>query len=263
MDIKKGTDPKLTTDIPTEPFNYPGKPLGRRFDPEAKDTKSETMSVIYVNNISKTYKMGDELFWALKGVSFEIHEGEFVAILGPSGSGKSTLLHIIGGLDKPTEGEVAVDGEAISVASDKELAVFRNKKVGFVFQFFNLIPRTNVFDNVCLPLIYSKQKGVDAKEKVKQTLSLVGLSEKLQNKPSELSGGEQQRVAIARALINDPRIILADEPTGNLDTKTGEEILKILLSLKNKGKTIVMVTHEKHLADATNRMLTIKDGRLV
>jgi len=256
-------DPKLTTDLPAEPIKYPGKPLPHRFKPSQLDTIYQKSGSLYVQDISKAYLMGGEPFWALKHISLEIKSGEFVAILGPSGSGKSTLLHIIGGLDRPSEGSIFVDAENLSKLSDKKLAAFRNKKIGFVFQFFNLIPKTSVFDNVYLPFLYSRETVDKPKDKVNQLLTSLGLANKLKSKPNEISGGEQQRVAIARALINNPTIILADEPTGNLDSKTGLDILKILLSLKERGKTIIMVTHEQHLANSADRIINIKDGSLV
>lgn len=219
--------------------------------------------MIKVENLAKQYRGGKNIFWALTDINLEIKTGEFIAILGPSGSGKSTLMHLIGGLDKPTKGEVWVDEQNLAKLPGSKLAKFRNQSVGFVFQFFNLISRTNVFDNVKLPLIYSSHSMAEAKEKVLKVLSNVGLSGKLKNRPNELSGGEQQRVAIARALVNDPTIILADEPTGNLDSKTGQEIMNILLGLKKAGKTILMVTHERDLAEKADRIVTMKDGKLI
>ena len=183
--------------------------------------------MIEISNLSKTYKTGETTFAALENVSLKIQKGECVAILGPSGSGKSTLMHLIGGLDQPTSGTIVVDGQNLGELNGKQLARYRNEKVGFVFQFFNLLQGTNSLNNVILPLIYTRKK-INRKLKAVDLLSEVGLKEKLYNKPNQLSGGEQQRVSIARALVNDPEIILADEPTGNLDSKTGEAIFRIL-----------------------------------
>lgn len=219
--------------------------------------------MIKVESISKSYKFGQEDFWALKNISLEVKDGEFVAILGPSGSGKSTLMHIIGGLDRPTGGKIFVDDEDLSQLTDRKLAGFRNKTVGFVFQTFNLIPRMNVLDNVRLPLIYSPPGKVSSNNRPLEVLSSVGLQTKLKNNPNQLSGGEQQRVAIARALVNEPKIVLADEPTGNLDSKTGEQILQILLSLNKQGKTIILVTHEKTIAKVADKTVVLKDGVIV
>lgn len=218
--------------------------------------------MIEVKHLSKAYKDGKETFKALKDVSLKIVGGEFVAILGPSGSGKSTLLHLIGGLDKPTEGEIVINDQDISSFSEKKLARFRNKEIGFVFQFFNLITKLSVYDNVNLPLVYSSDFIDNPKEKIKQVLASVGLERKIKNRVLDLSGGEQQRVAISRALVNDPKIILADEPTGNLDSHNGQEVFKILLGLKGKGKTVVLVTHDENLAKMTDRIISIKDGMI-
>ena len=201
---------------------------------------------------------------ALRGVSFDVQEGEFVAITGSSGSGKSTLMHIIGFLDKPTGGRYLLDGEDTSRFDDNKLAEIRNSKVGFIFQMYNLLPRTSVLDNVLLPTIYNKNDGKSKLEtRARQLLEKVGLSHRIEHRPNQLSGGEQQRVAIVRALINTPRLILADEPTGNLDSKSGQEVIEIIQKLNDEGRTIIMVTHEKEVAECARRILTLKDGRIV
>ena len=222
---------------------------------------SEVTSIIDLKDVSKVYKSGEIQFKALDKVSLEIKTGDFVAILGPSGGGKSTLMHLIGGLDKPTSGIITVDGQNLNKMSDEQLARYRNEKVGFVFQFFNLLQGTTTLSNVILPLVYSKKK-VSRKSKATQILKEVGLGEKLKNRPNQLSGGEQQRVSIARALVNDPEIILADEPTGNLDSKTGQAIFSLLQGLNEKGKTVVVVTHEIALAEKAKRIVRVTDGRV-
>src|SRR3990170_350700 len=252
----------LRSDIPEDLPPYPGTPLPRRVSAQDQATIEGTGTSVRVENVSKTYKMGEELFWALRNVTFEIEKGEFVSILGPSGSGKSTLMHLIGGLDKPTNGEVYIGENNLSKLNGRRLATLRNKQIGFVFQFFNLLPRTNVLDNVMLPLIYSTNTK-DRKSKALQIIEMVGLKQKVKHKPNELSGGEQQRVAIARALVNDPEIILADEPTGNLDSATEHEIMQILHALNHEGRTIIMVTHEVDIAKNAKRIVRIKDGEIV
>ncbi len=217
--------------------------------------------MIKVFELTKTYKSGEDKFNALDSVSLTIDKGEFVAILGRSGSGKSTLMHLIGGLDKPTTGTIEVDGQDLGKLNGGQLARYRNEKIGFVFQFFNLLQGTNSLNNVILPLVYTKKK-VNRKARATELLTEVGLSTKLKNKPNQLSGGEQQRVSIARALVNDPEIILADEPTGNLDSKTGETIFQLLKELNNKGKTVVVVTHDQSIADKTDRTIRVTDGRV-
>ena len=216
------------------------------------------MSVITLTSVKKSYFIKKTEYPILKGIDLTVKKGEFVALMGPSGSGKSTLLNIIGCLDKPTEGKYVINEKSVSNLTSDELADIRNTYVGFIFQNFNLIPTLSVLDNVALPSFYSGDVNY---KKAKELLSAVGLSDKLNNKPNELSGGQKQRVAIARSLINDPEFILADEPTGNLDSKTGEEIMKLVVSLKKDyGKTILMVTHDPHLAKLTDRIIYLKDG---
>jgi putative ABC transport system ATP-binding protein len=219
--------------------------------------------VVSLHNVSKTYTMGDTVFNALDNVSLTIHKGEFVAIIGPSGSGKSTLMHIIGLLDRATSGKVSLENEEVSTLNQERLAILRNKHIGFVFQFFNLLPRTSAIDNVILPLLYSKVPRTEWLPKAQKLLQIVGLGERLNHTPSQLSGGQQQRVAIARALINNPSIILADEPTGNLDSKSGDEIMDFFKNLNKEGNTIVLVTHEPEIANQTKRIIEVKDGKIV
>lgn len=216
--------------------------------------------VIFLENIKKSYFIGIEEFPILKGIDLSIKVGEFVALMGPSGSGKSTLLNIIGALDKPTEGVYRIQDKLVSSLSSDQLAEIRNKYIGFIFQNFNLIPTLSSLENVSLPSFYSGSQNLD---KAKSLLKMVGLEDQWKKKPNELSGGQRQRVAIARSLVNDPEFILADEPTGNLDSKTGKEIMDLILSLKKDyKKTILMVTHDPHLADLADRIIYLKDGRI-
>ena len=221
------------------------------------------MSVITMNKIAKTYEMGEAMVHALRDVDLDVKGGEFLAIVGPSGSGKSTLMNLIGCLDRPSSGEYFLDGERVSELNDDELAHIRNKKIGFVFQTFNLLPRTNCLHNVELPLLYSNVPRKERERRAMEMLTRVSLGDRVFHNPNELSGGERQRVAIARALVNDPAIVLADEPTGNLDSRTGSEIMAILTDLNKEGKTIVLVTHERYIADYSHRIITLKDGRVV
>ena len=219
--------------------------------------------LLSVRNISKIYDLGPEKIVALNKVSLEIEKGEFVSIIGKSGSGKSTLMHILGLLDSPTSGELVLNGQNIKGMSERQLARVRNKEIGFVFQSFNLLQRTTVVDNILLPLKYSKVPLDQWQKKAMELINLLGLQDRTHNKSNELSGGQKQRVAIARALINEPSIILADEPTGNLDSKTGDEIMKIFMDLHEQEKTVIMVTHNPEIADLADRKIVIKDGEVV
>lgn len=221
------------------------------------------MAVIELKDIMKTYIMGDSTVHALNHVNVKIDYGEFTAIMGPSGSGKSTMMNILGCLDRPTSGEYYLDGKEIAGYNDDELAHTRNAKIGFVFQNFNLLAKLTAQSNVALPLVYAGVSEEERMERAKEALEAVGLGSRLEHKPTEMSGGQRQRVAIARALINNPAIIMADEPTGNLDTKSSYEIMDIFDRLHRMGKTIVMVTHEPDIAEKTKRILTMRDGQLV
>jgi putative ABC transport system ATP-binding protein len=214
--------------------------------------------MIELEDITKVYKMGDTEVLALRGISCRIEQGEMVSITGPSGSGKSTLMNIIGCLDKPSSGQYRLDGTEVSELGDNQLAEIRNRKIGFVFQSFNLLPRTTASANVELPLIYNGSRN--RRQRALEVLGSVGLARRASHRPSELAGGEQQRVAIARALVNNPSIILADEPTGNLDTQTSKEIMSLLVQLNEKGITIILVTHEPDIAAYTKRTIKIRDG---
>ncbi len=219
--------------------------------------------VIQVKDLKKIYRMGTTLVHALNGVSLEIQRGEIAAIMGPSGSGKSTLMNILGCLDQPTEGDYFLDGEDVSAMSDDDLASIRNRRVGFVFQNFNLLPRTTALENVMLPLAYSTVPARERAKRAREVLEMVGLAERLDHTPNELSGGQQQRVAIARALVNRPAIILADEPTGNLDSRSGEEIMAIIQELnREQGITVLLVTHDQRVANHTQRAFHLFDGEI-
>jgi len=219
-------------------------------------------AVLELRDVVKTYEMGNEQVHALSGVSLDIGENEFVAIMGPSGSGKSTLMNIIGCLDVPTSGSYSLGGEPIANKDESDLAEIRNRMIGFVFQTFNLIPRADILHNVELPLIYGGMAKAERRVRAEHALEQVGLSDRIKHKPNELSGGQRQRVAIARALVFNPSIILADEPTGNLDSKTGEEIMAMFDDLHAAGQTIILVTHEDHIAAHANRAIRLRDGKI-
>lgn len=221
------------------------------------------MAMLVLTDVIKRYKMGEQYVNALNGVSLQIERGEYIAIMGPSGSGKSTMMNILGFLDVPDKGEYIFDGQKITGMSEKELAFVRNRRVGFIFQTFNLLPRETALENVELPMIYSGISKTKRFEIAKKLLNMVGLGERINHRPNELSGGERQRVAIARALVNNPDIILADEPTGNLDTKTGNEIMSILDNLNKQGKTVVLVTHDPEIAEHSDRIIHIRDGKII
>lgn len=219
--------------------------------------------LIQLSAVDKTYFSGEVSFKALKNINLTVDHGEFLCIIGASGSGKSTLMNIIGLLDRPTQGKYFLDGEDTQKLNEDMLASLRNKKIGFVFQSFNLLPRTSALDNVALPLIYSGVSRQDRAKRASQALTQVGLSDKLSSKPNQLSGGQQQRVAIARSLVTNPQLILADEPTGNLDSKSGQQILKILNDLNKSGKTIIMITHEPSIARHAKKIIRLKDGEIL
>ncbi len=221
------------------------------------------MPLIEARELVKTYSMGDQTVHALCGVSLDIHEGEFVAIMGASGSGKSTLMNIMGCLDLPTSGEYRLAGESVEGMQGDQLASVRNRRIGFVFQQFNLLPRTSALENVELPMVYAGIKSNERKNKAKAALTRVGLGERMSHTPAELSGGQQQRVAIARALVNNPQLILADEPTGALDSQTSEDIMRLLTELNAQGMTVVLVTHEHDVAAWARRRIVFRDGQMV
>jgi len=219
--------------------------------------------LIQVSELKKRYQMGPLSLEVLKGLDLSVEEGEFVSIMGPSGSGKSTLMHILGCLDRPTEGEYSIDGDKVARLDDRALSKVRNEKIGFVFQAFNLLTDLDVLHNVELPLVYAGLHRAERHRKSLETIEAVGLSDRIHHLPTELSGGQCQRVAIARALVNDPAIILADEPTGNLDSRTGDEIIEIFQRINEEGRTIIMVTHEEYVAQHTRRIVFLKDGEIL
>ena len=223
-------------------------------------SNSQQDAVIQIENLTRTYQMGETEVRALAGVSLQVQRNEYIAIMGPSGSGKSTLMNMIGCLDTPSSGEYILNGNRVSQMDDSDLAEVRNREIGFVFQTFNLLPRTSCLANVELPLIYAGIKAFDRKERALEVLDKVGLGDRVDHKPNELSGGQRQRVAIARALVNSPSILLADEPTGNLDTKTGDEIMLLFEELYRAGNTIILVTHENEIAEYSRRIIRLRDG---
>ncbi len=218
--------------------------------------------IIHAENLTRTYTLGNSIVNALRGVNLDVESGEFVALMGPSGSGKSTMMHLLGCLDTPTAGRYVLEDRDVSTLSKDERARVRNNRIGFVFQTFNLLPRLNALENVLLPLLYGEHEG-DLNQRASEALNRVGLTPRAQHKPNELSGGERQRVAIARALVTDPALILADEPTGNLDSKTGAEIMALLVELCSEGRTILMVTHDAKVAAHARRILHMQDGEIV
>ena len=229
---------------------------------DGASTEVSDRALIEVNDLKKQYMMGSEEVWALDGVTLSIEEGDYVAVMGPSGSGKSTLMNMLGCLDTPTSGTYYLRGEDVSTFSDNELAEIRNHEIGFVFQTFNLLPRVNCLRNAELPLIYAGMSKRERRERAAEALRNVGLGDRLDHRPNELSGGQRQRVATARALVNHPSLLLADEPTGNLDTETGDEIMKLLEALHRQGNTILLVTHEEHIAHHARRIIHLRDGKL-
>lgn len=216
--------------------------------------------VIKIRNITRDFPLGNEIVKVLKGIDLDIERGEYVALMGPSGSGKSTLMNLLGCLDTPTSGSYELNGSDVSNMSDDELAEIRNKEIGFVFQTFNLLPRTTALENVALPMIYAGASKADRTERAKQVLTDVGLADRMDHKPNQLSGGQRQRVAVGRALVNKPSIILADEPTGNLDSKTSEEIMALFNDIHQAGNTVIVVTHEEEIAERAHRIIRLRDG---
>jgi putative ABC transport system ATP-binding protein len=217
-------------------------------------------NIITLRNITKHYQVGTQVVKALRGVDIDIKKGEYVAIMGPSGSGKSTLMNVLGALDTPTDGDYFLNGTNVSLLSDEQLAQIRNREIGFVFQTFNLLPRYNALENVMLPLIYGGTPKPERKARALEVIENVGLSDRYKHKPNELSGGQRQRVAVARALVNNPSIILADEPTGNLDSKTSVDIMRLMEKIHSEGNTIIVVTHEEDIASMAQRIIRLRDG---
>jgi putative ABC transport system ATP-binding protein len=232
----------------------------REILPDGPMIRAKGELVIRIERITKEYEMGSTTIWALKGVDLLIHRNEYLAVMGPSGSGKSTLMNMLGCLDTPTTGRYDFNGKDVASMGDDELAEIRNKEIGFVFQTFNLLPRSTGLENVELPLVYANVNTIERRWRAEQAMEAVGLRDRMHHKPNELSGGQRQRVAIARALVNNPSIILADEPTGNLDSKTGEEIMALLENLYANGHTIVVVTHEENIALHARRIVRLRDG---
>lgn len=218
------------------------------------------MSLIKIRNITRDFPLGQEIVKVLKGIDLDIERGEYVALMGPSGSGKSTLMNLLGCLDTPTSGSYELNGKNVSNMTDDDLAEIRNKEIGFVFQTFNLLPRTTALENVALPMIYAGASKSDRTERAKQVLTDVGLADRMDHKPNQLSGGQRQRVAVGRALVNKPSIILADEPTGNLDSKTSEEIMNLFNDIHKAGNTVILVTHEEEIAKNAHRIIRLRDG---
>jgi putative ABC transport system ATP-binding protein len=216
--------------------------------------------LIQITNIKRDFVLGNEVVYVLKGIDLEINKGEYVALMGPSGSGKSTLMNLLGCLDTPTSGTYILNGKDVSKMHDDELAEIRNKEIGFVFQTFNLLPRTTALDNVALPMVYAGFSKSERKARAEEVLNQVGLSDRMDHQPNQLSGGQRQRVAVARALVNNPSIILADEPTGNLDSKTSEEIMKLFGDIHKLGNTVIIVTHEEEVAAYAHRIIRLRDG---
>lgn len=219
-------------------------------------------SVIKITNITRDFPLGNEVVKVLKGIDLDIERGEYVALMGPSGSGKSTLMNLLGCLDTPTSGHYELNGKDVSNMTDDELAEIRNKEIGFVFQTFNLLPRTTALENVALPMIYAGASKKDRLERAKEVLTNVGLADRMDHKPNQLSGGQRQRVAVGRALVNNPSIILADEPTGNLDSKTSVEIMNLFNQIHKSGNTVILVTHEEEIAENAHRIIRLRDGMI-
>jgi len=230
--------------------------------PAAATTPDPDQPLIQINDLKKRYQMGSEVVWALDGISLTVERGEYIAIMGPSGSGKSTLMNMLGCLDTPTSGQYFLNGQDVSRYSDDELAEIRNREIGFVFQTFNLLPRVDCLRNAELPLIYAGMSRSERRERAAEALRNVGLGDRMDHRPNELSGGQRQRVATARALVNHPSLLLADEPTGNLDTETGDDIMRLFESLYRQGNTLLVVTHEEDIAHHARRILRLRDGKL-